>query len=410
VIPGVDVSHHQGAIDWPAVAASGWAFAVIKATEGTGYVDPALAANRAGARAAGLVVGLYHFARAGDPVAEANYFASTVGALSAGEFIALDWEVQAANPVAWCKAWLDRATACLGPRPLIYLNQSTMASYDWAPVAADSGLWEAKYDGSPSAPVTAHWAFAAMKQYGSTGSVPGIGGPCDVDEFYGTAAQLRAYGAAGIAPTPPRRRRPPPRRRRSTSGAGGRTPATPARCSLTSSGGPTAATRPTPRSARRRSTARRPLPSSPSSAGARAWPATGRTSAPRRPRCCTPLAFAGERQHGRPRPHGHRPGHRRADRGQGGGDPALAGPALDLARLPNEYVPRREAERRLDELTLDLAAERLARESAITGPDRGPRARASRAPCHPPRRLDPVAVGSGISLLGVLSGIYLHFH
>jgi lysozyme len=203
VIPGVDVSHHQGAIDWPAVAASGWAFAVIKATEGTGYVDPALAANRAGARAAGLVTGLYHFARAGDPVAEANYFASTVGALSAGEFIALDWEVQAANPVAWCKAWLDRATACLGPRPLIYLNQSTMASYDWAPVAADSGLWEAKYDGSPSAPVTAHWAFAAMKQYGSTGSVSGIGGPCDVDEFYGTAAQLRAYGAAGIAPTPP---------------------------------------------------------------------------------------------------------------------------------------------------------------------------------------------------------------
>ena len=43
---GVDVSHFQGVIDWPAVAKSGVQFAMIKATEGTGFVDPRYVANR----------------------------------------------------------------------------------------------------------------------------------------------------------------------------------------------------------------------------------------------------------------------------------------------------------------------------------------------------------------------------
>jgi hypothetical protein len=38
---------------------------------------------------------------------------------------------------------------------------------------------------------------------------------------------------------------------------------------------------------------------------------------------------------------------------------------LQLSRLPSDYVPRREAERRLDELTLDIAAEEQERLAAI---------------------------------------------
>jgi lysozyme len=58
---GVDVSHHQGTIDWPRVARSDVSFAILKATEGGDYVDDTFARNLAGARAAGLVVGVYHF-------------------------------------------------------------------------------------------------------------------------------------------------------------------------------------------------------------------------------------------------------------------------------------------------------------------------------------------------------------
>jgi lysozyme len=60
-IYGIDVSDHQGQIKWGAVARSDMSFVLIKATEGSTYVDPDFAADLAGARSAGLLVGAYHF-------------------------------------------------------------------------------------------------------------------------------------------------------------------------------------------------------------------------------------------------------------------------------------------------------------------------------------------------------------
>lgn len=58
---GIDVSHYQGPIDWPAVAADGIEFAYIKSTEAGDWVDEYFAANWLGAQRAGLDVGAYHF-------------------------------------------------------------------------------------------------------------------------------------------------------------------------------------------------------------------------------------------------------------------------------------------------------------------------------------------------------------
>ena len=52
-LEGIDVSHWQGPIDWPKVAAAGKKFVVMKATESTAFVDPTYATNHAGASAAG---------------------------------------------------------------------------------------------------------------------------------------------------------------------------------------------------------------------------------------------------------------------------------------------------------------------------------------------------------------------
>lgn len=60
-VQGIDVSHHQGAIDWPALPAQGVDFAYIKATEGGDHRDRLFAVNWAGARAAGIPRGAYHF-------------------------------------------------------------------------------------------------------------------------------------------------------------------------------------------------------------------------------------------------------------------------------------------------------------------------------------------------------------
>jgi lysozyme len=58
---GVDVSSHQGEVDWDVVAADGIAFAYVKATEGGDFVDESFRRNWDGADAAGLDRGAYHF-------------------------------------------------------------------------------------------------------------------------------------------------------------------------------------------------------------------------------------------------------------------------------------------------------------------------------------------------------------
>lgn len=60
-VRGIDVSHHNGTIDWELVAGQDVDFAYVKATEGSGHVDERFAENWTGARAAGLAVGAYHF-------------------------------------------------------------------------------------------------------------------------------------------------------------------------------------------------------------------------------------------------------------------------------------------------------------------------------------------------------------
>jgi len=60
-IHGIDVSKYQGTIDWAAVRSSNVRFAWIKATEGGDYLDEKFEANWAGAEAAGIPRGAYHF-------------------------------------------------------------------------------------------------------------------------------------------------------------------------------------------------------------------------------------------------------------------------------------------------------------------------------------------------------------
>jgi lysozyme len=66
-VRGIDVSHHQGDINWKELAASGIQFAYIKATEGADFKDVDFDDNWNGARAAKIVPGAYHFYTFGIP-------------------------------------------------------------------------------------------------------------------------------------------------------------------------------------------------------------------------------------------------------------------------------------------------------------------------------------------------------
>lgn len=197
---GIDISHWQSGLD---VARSGAQFAIMKATEGTGYVDDHCDAFYQQAKAAGVLRGVYHFYR-GNPTAEADFFVKNIGGYVGDALLALDFEDTAySRDVAGAKAFLDRVTAKTGVKPVIYMNRSFLTGADWGPVvAADYGLWLARYSSETGS--IAPWPALTLWQYTSSGHVNGYSGNVDLDYFYGDASTWAAYaGGSSVAPTPP---------------------------------------------------------------------------------------------------------------------------------------------------------------------------------------------------------------
>ena len=199
-LPGIDVSHHQGPIDWSQVAAAGTRFAFAKATEGRNYIDPQYATNKAGAALSGVAFGAYHFARpdrtANDAVLEADHFVD-VSQLEPGDLVpVLDIErnedqMSQAEMTQWILTWLNRVNERVGVRPMVYTSPHGWATRTGDTTAvADAGyslLWVAHWNvASPTVP-GANWSGNGWTfwQYGNCGTVPGIVGCVDVDWYEG---------------------------------------------------------------------------------------------------------------------------------------------------------------------------------------------------------------------------------
>lgn len=206
---GVDISEHQGAINWDQLNEVS-NFVIMRASLGTARRDYQFQRNQSEARrvrmdAGPLGIGYYYFAYPTlvDAVTSANYFIDNLGALEAGEMLVLDLEGSVGSaPVAWSLAFLEHVEFRTGVKPLIYLNQSLVHSYNWSPVINNGyGLWLADYDGNKtSLPPATPWPVVAMKQWTDVDIVAGIPSKVDGDTFYGTFDQFYAYG---YKPNPP---------------------------------------------------------------------------------------------------------------------------------------------------------------------------------------------------------------
>ena len=201
ITEGIDVSHWQGTIDWNQVVASGKRFAYMKASEGTSLVDETYAGNRAQAKALGLYVGAYHFARpdrnVGDAAAEADYFLA-MSQLVAGDLLpVLDLEVTGGlAPVElqeWVKSYLGRIYERTGARGVIYTSPSfwrnNMADTNWFAINGYRTLWVAHWISGPAPSVPGgNWGGTGWTfwQYTSSGSVAGITGRVDLNRYNGT--------------------------------------------------------------------------------------------------------------------------------------------------------------------------------------------------------------------------------
>ncbi|WP_329171802.1 GH25 family lysozyme [Streptomyces sp. NBC_01477] len=141
-VNGIDVASYQSS-DY---STTGLDFVIVKATEGSSYVNPKHAAQIATGRAHGLVVGHYHFARPGSMSAQADYFLAQAG-VKAGDILAFDWEdtgVSGADKDGWLRHVQAKAP---DHRVILYCNKDFWLHRDTTSFCAD-GLWIA----DPSAP------------------------------------------------------------------------------------------------------------------------------------------------------------------------------------------------------------------------------------------------------------------
>lgn len=190
---GVDVSSHQGEIDWEKAAADGVQFAIIRLgyrgyTEGEVSLDEYFLRNMDDAKAAGLDVGVYFFSQAlneEEAVEEAEFVLSWLAEYALEYPVYFDWEdIQASArtdtmdmlTLTTCADAFCRTVEAGGYRAGVYFNQRF--GYEILNLLSlrDYRFWLAEYNPAPSFT----YDFA-LWQYSCEGRVDGISTPVDLN-------------------------------------------------------------------------------------------------------------------------------------------------------------------------------------------------------------------------------------
>jgi GH25 family lysozyme M1 (1,4-beta-N-acetylmuramidase) len=218
---GIDVADYQhphgAAINWQLVAAAGYKFAFIKATEGDYYVNPYYAGDLAQAKAAGLYAAGYHFAvpNVSGGASQADYAVRNGDYAADGHTLPLALDIEynpyggecyglsAVGMISWLSAFTAEVRLLTGQLPVIYTTADWWRTCTGGSTAFGAApLWVAGY-GTGGPPMPAGWANWTFWQFTSHGSVPGITGGVDVSYFLSTAVRLLDPGdqqdAAGTA-------------------------------------------------------------------------------------------------------------------------------------------------------------------------------------------------------------------
>lgn len=197
-VPGIDVSAHQKQIDWKKVADSGVRFAMIRmgyrgyGEEGKLMQDEYFHANMKGALEAGLDVGVYFFSQATtvwEAEEEAEMLLQELEGYNVSYPVVFDWErihnnkartdeVIGKTVSLMARAFCGRIEQA-GYLPGVYFNQNLGYLSLELEQLDNCIFWLAEYDACPDF----HY-HADLWQYSSTGKVPGIEVPVDLNLSY----------------------------------------------------------------------------------------------------------------------------------------------------------------------------------------------------------------------------------
>ena len=209
---GIDIASYQSGIDLTVVPCD---FVIIKATQGTGYINPDCDRAYQQAKRAGKLRGTYHYVGGGNAVAEADYYINNIKGYLKDGLLAIDWEAEqnsAWGNEAYLEQLVRRVIERTGIKPLIYSMASRYAQVAAVAKRLDCGLWIAEYaDMNPTGYQAHPWregAYAcAIRQYASTGRLNGWGGNLDLNIAYMTREQWAKYvnpgGKPAAAPSKP---------------------------------------------------------------------------------------------------------------------------------------------------------------------------------------------------------------
>jgi lysozyme len=195
-VRGIDVSHHQGEIDWEEVSAAGVSFAFIKSSEGRDHHDTRFVENWAAADRAGLARGAYHFFTFCSPgAAQADHFLQVVPPTTGALPPAVDVEF-AGNCRSWTslddvrrelRIFLARIEAAWSRRPLLYITSESgdriiAGHFDDHPIWIRNVLWRPH----PEEPAWLFW------QWSDDGELAGIRTAVDMNVYRGGPEDLAA--------------------------------------------------------------------------------------------------------------------------------------------------------------------------------------------------------------------------
>ena len=185
-LKGVDISHHQGIIEWDSVMTDNISFAFVKATEGYTFKDTLFNRNWEEMKRVGIKRGAYHFFRGNtDPKKQAMNYIETVS-LDSGDVVPiLDIEkidgVSIPTLIKNAKIWLVEIEKVYKVKPMIYAGQYFYNKY-LANSFKGYPLWIAEF--TKGKPVLVDGRKYYIWQYSERGIVKGIKGRVDLNTFY----------------------------------------------------------------------------------------------------------------------------------------------------------------------------------------------------------------------------------
>ncbi|MFM8348638.1 MAG: glycoside hydrolase family 25 protein [Bacteroidota bacterium] len=190
---GIDISNHQGTIDWTRVRdqkTRKLSFVYIKATEGATHEDRRYRSNFRQARRAGFLVGSYHYFRTtSDPKEQFLNFRRVADASTQDLIPVVDVEeMDRWSPLTFHRnlgEFLDLVEKHYGVKPLIYTVHSFYNSY-LAGRYTDHRFFIARY--GRSRPVMKDGHKWSVWQFSESGRVPGIPRPVDLDVLSSTTS------------------------------------------------------------------------------------------------------------------------------------------------------------------------------------------------------------------------------